>query len=390
MSNFYFLRDGRNFLNNPELEADPDAARKAKKAFLLTINSTDLTTDKLWTVEAIRALATGLVPVKADKKRLNKQQLVESLQAYIQEEKALVLVSAQDILLNLKECGYNPEELLKMLSNMHGLALVNEVEKSILLNGYAPTTIVKTVMPDVVKLINSHYQGEDRAFVISELRRKFSSVNKDINEATRLKVAKQNNERRPVYYKVLADHVESLALRIDELSWKELSVCLAFATGRRMAEVHGSATILEMSDVPGAVRFSGQLKTKGRGDVGSYDILTLLAPDDVIRMHQRLKDLGKADFSPEDVHRKLSKPLSSELPISLREVFKKAGVTQYKDLRDIYASKISELRPANMTDVAFISKYLGHGENDISTALTYQKLYLVLENHSKAGETNND
>lgn len=376
MTNTHYLKDGRHFIVNPDVEENPHEARRVKKLFLTTLNSTDLATDKLWTVENIRALATGLVPTMDGKKRATKKQLVERLQSYIHEEKTLMTVAAQDILNNLKECNYSPEALLEMLGRLHGTALVDEVEKSIMLGGFADTTIVKTLMPDVVKTINQHYQGTDKGFVVTELRRKFNRINKQVNEASHAQVVVQSNNRKPIKFEKLERFINKLTLDISKLSWKELSVCLAFATGRRMAEVHGAGTSFSICDKPGFLTFKGQLKTKGRGELEAYDIPSLLEPELVLRMHEKLKMLGKADYMPEDVNRMLSKELSTRLTPELQEMYQKVGIKSYKDLRDIYASKIAEQRPVHMTETVFIAKYLGHGENDLSTAQTYQKTYL--------------
>lgn len=378
MSNKYFLRDGRNFIINPETEDKPGDARAAKKVFLLTVNPKDLETDKSWSVEAIRALATGLVSTTTGEggKRVSKKELTTRLTSYIADERATLLVASQDILENLELCGYNPNDLLEMLGRMHGTELANEIEKSILVKGYAPTTIVKTLLPDVVKSINEHYKGDDKGYVVSELRRKFSSITSDIKKEYASKVADEAREQRQVKFDLLFSWVENV-LKTPEIStWKELSIALSLVTGRRMAEVHGIKTVFLTTEDEYKVSFEGQLKTKGRGDIGAYEIPTLVPAKTVIAAWEKLKDSGKI-MSADEVNRKLSKGFSTELAYSIKTMFKASGVTQYKDLRDIYSAKLLTNKPTGISDNAYLGLYLGHDPDDINTSNSYQKLYLV-------------
>lgn len=381
--NRFGLRNTQSFIINPELEPDPSRAREEKKLFLLSINEGDLKSDKMWNRDAIRALATGLVTVggvtKAGKKSAwaSVDVLIERLGAYIEAERALVTVAAKEVLSNLVDVGLDPESILKMVTTLSGNDLVNELERAILLQGYQESTIVKTVMPDMARTIEQHYNGDNSVEVVRSLRTRFLPMLKRVNEDGKEKVQAAMKAQKPIKLSVLQKYVESLVERgVETLGWKELSVCLAFATGRRMAEVHGVGTSFEKTDNDHFVTFSGQLKTKERTDVGSYIIPTLLPVETVLAMHQRLRELGKASFTPEEVHKKLSKPLSSEMPQALSKVLAETGVGKYKDLRDVYATTILRDKPKNMATFVYIAQYLGHGEKDDTTAHAYQKFYL--------------
>ena len=143
-----------------------------------------------------------------------------------------------------------------------------------------------------------------------------------------------------------------------------------------MAEIHGIATSFHATDNE-HVMFTGQLKTKEREQGAEpYIIKTLADASRVVAAWERLKEL-RGTLSPHDVNRKLSKPLSSEMPASILALFNAAGIQRYKDMRDIYAAKMLEYRPVHITANAFVARCMGHGADDLSTANTYQKIRIA-------------
>jgi hypothetical protein len=143
-----------------------------------------------------------------------------------------------------------------------------------------------------------------------------------------------------------------------------------------MAEVHGVGTSFEYID-DDHVFFKGQLKTRGLSDtVNGYAIRSLVPSSRLIAAFDRLVSL-RAPMEPEDVNRLLAKPLSTELPLSLKAFKAATGIQKYKDMRDIYAARVLEFKPVTMTPNAFLSGCMGHGDKDDNTANTYQKLRLV-------------
>lgn len=375
MSNIYGLRDGRTFIINPEKEEDPGKAREAKKAFLLTINPQDFETDKAWTAEAIRSLCTGLVHTSTNGKRATKKELIDRLRAYITLEWDIRAQLAQSILEDLEEGGFSSDLLGELIQNLRGKELADALYSALVTGRYTDNTIAKNYAPSIVKVIKTNYQHTDLPEVIRHFHNLVKPHRERANQVCKKVVAEKCSNRTPIRYRVLIDFAEKVLLNPQDYGWKHLSYALAIATGRRCAEVHGEATRFWIDG--GDLWFVGQLKTKGRGEVPAYPIISLVAPELVIRGWERLRELGKASYSPRDVHKKLAKPLSSELPKDIVDLKREAGVRQYKDLRDVYAAKILEYRPETMSANAFLAKYLGHGEGDILTATTYQKFYLV-------------
>ena len=171
--------------------------------------------------------------------------------------------------------------------------------------------------------------------------------------------------------------VASAIFLIDKPS--EWAVAIAFATGRRMAEIHCQHT--QFSLVEGCeyrLLFKGQAKTKARGELPPYEIITWLPAKIVLDGYRRLVATGKCDYEIVDVNKKLGRAFSTDLPVKIRSVYQRAGISQYKELRDVYGAKIihyfqdDETRTVN----SYIAQYLGHHEYDVNTANTYQKIRL--------------
>lgn len=382
MANLYFLRNGDSFIINPETELNPAQARTLKKQYLLTLNTQDLTTDKMWTAEAVRNLATGLIQVKGEdgKSRASKPVLVERLTKLVAEERAVLLLT-QETLVNtaentLQDCDFSPVALKDALGMYSGNDLVDAVVGMILRKGYQPSTIVKTIVPDVVKVIRTTYGKEDCEGVIHGIHARLQSTRKLVNQHTNDGVAVKCNDRTATNWQPLYEGISEIFERVETATWKELSLALAFATGRRCAEVHGVATKFTYIDDE-HISFEGQLKTRDLRDVGSYIIPVLYDAKTVIRARERLVELGRGLMTPDEVTRKLSKALSTELPPNLVALKKASNITQYKDLRDTYAAKVSESKPSDMSQNAYLSKIMGHGEKDLQTASTYDKRYIA-------------
>lgn len=387
MSNIYGLKNGQTFIINPSEESNPTEARQSKKTFLLGINLADLSTDKtVWSAEAVRKLATGLVPVTCPKadgkgtKRSTKDILIARLESYIAEEKALLVAKSSEVLETLELNSYSTTHLLKLISTMRGDDLVNSIELSLFATGYANATICKNLVPSIVKVLADRYEGSDKSQVIGGIYSKFRSMTKELNNEYKAKVAANNAAQTLVTYKPLIDFATDVVTRIKQgtsLSWKEVSIALALVTGRRMAEIHGKATSFTTNDTQGTLTFKGQLKTKERATEESYDIPVLLPTEDVLLLWSELCKTDRQFDNPSDVNRKLSKGFSTELPVSIGKLFKSTGVTKYKDLRDIYAARILKDKPVGVSASSLISQVLGHGEDDIQTASSYQKIDIV-------------
>lgn len=377
MTNIFYLSNGQNFIVNPALESNPVEARNSKKVFLLGLNVIDLTTDKLWTAKAVSALATGMVSIGMEgKKRATKAILIERLTAYIAEERLAASIVDENVIQyakqTLADCSLNTDRLTALIESLIGQDLVDAIAALILAQNYAPSTIVKTVLPDVSKFITALYKGEDGNSVKGSLYARFKALREAVHHTTDINVSTACKDRAITDWTIVKPFVDNILDNIDTVSWKHLSFALALATGRRMSEVHGVATVFTYVD-DSHLLFEGQLKTKTREDIKPYIIPCLFPATKVLAAWERLRTLNRASYKPEDVNRLLSKALSKELPKDIADIKELANIKAYKDLRDCYAAYCRTTKPESMSTNAFLAQIMGHGENDLETASTYDK-----------------
>ena len=365
----HYLPDGRSFVVNIDGHSQ---AFSEKKAFIVSIGEHSLRHEKCWNVATLRMLATGIISVKEGKKNKTKEQLLDSFAEMLKEARELGALRYQALISAMQDSGYNAQKLEKMLAALSGQELVDSIAASLKGQGLADASIVKTYLPDIYKAIRA-YGDADAEDVIKMLKASFFKTQQAVNELDKAAVIQYCNNVRPIRLEPLQGFLDGLD--ITSASWKELSVFLILATGRRMAEIHGEATSFSYIDEH-HVMFEGQLKTKGRGVTAPYSLYVFADARRVIEAWERLCSL-KPPMSPEAVNKKLSKPLSSEKPVSIAALYATSGIEQYKDMRDVYAARMLLQKPETMTANAFISRCMGHGADDIATANTYQKLRIV-------------
>lgn len=369
-SNTYCLPDSRSFVINP----DPNSKDwNDKCAFIQTIGTEEMRYNKIFTAEVIRLLATGMIKVKEGGKRLTKNELIEGFEKLIAEKKALGAARLDDLNKLIQNTGYNHQVLDNLLASLSGQELADNIQTSLEVSGFADSTITKTYLPDIYKKIRLR-DNPDNEEVVRLLKRMYRETNVKVNKETDAVVVVNSSNVRPIKTTPLDNFINKLD--IAKANWKELSVFLALTTGRRMAEIHGISTKFEYVNSD-TVLFTGQLKTKDRS-VGSfpYEIHTFCDAERVVKAWERLSIL-RSPLVPEMVNKLLSKALSSELPLSLKAIFEESGITKYKDMRDIYATRMVEFCPVNMITNAFVGRCMGHSEDDLKTANTYQKIRII-------------
>lgn len=147
---------------------------------------------------------------------------------------------------------------------------------------------------------------------------------------------------------------------------------LGFAalTGRRVAEIACSAEFQLHS--PSHLMFTGQLKTKGRGDIGSYIIPCLSAPIVIVNEFKLFRtNFPRYIGEVRSFHNNNSKDLSVQAKKHFSDYVE--GVVKPKDLRAIYATIACKIIKQNsrQSDQSYIADILGHDENDLSTCNSY-------------------
>lgn len=386
MTNRFGLKDGTAFILDCDKEENPTQARKDKLSFLLTLNLETLARDKRWNVEAVRALATCLVQTTKSGVRLAKNQLLDNLRTIQSAEReARKLEYAQ-----LFERYNEPQELEQEVNNFMRLvadpgyttdSLADLVLKRLSARYKTNKGLIKTGITDFKTLVRSHESANDRAEeVLKQLSQLTREANQEIKQQYTETVATRSADCIKVYPSYLLNHalttLSNLPTEVTGGSksyWKDVSIALAFATGRRMAEIHGLKTVFEVTGEY-TVRFSGQVKTKGRGEVPPYEIPTLVPAKLVVAGWKYLKQREKL-YETRLVNARVSKAVSTELPAHLEKLFKQSKIKIYKDLRAVYCLVLLPKKPDNMTASAWYSRLLGHGEFDLVTSNTYQTYY---------------
>ena len=177
----------------------------------------------------------------------------------------------------------------------------------------------------------------------------------------------QNNLKLIIDYQGYIAKAESL-IRTNHF----ISSVLGFAalTGRRVAEIACSAKFQLHS--PAHLMFAGQLKTKGRGDIGSYLVPCLTSPIEVITEFKRFrKNSPRYIGDVRTFHNNNSKDLSVQAKKHFSDYVE--GIVTPKDLRAIYASISCKTIKANFrqSEQSYMADILGHDENDLNTCNSY-------------------
>lgn len=228
--------------------------------------------------------------------------------------------------------------------------------------------------------------GNDLSYLFSEYK-----------EKQNFRYRGQVKERRKVENRIEIDLTNSLKFSYNilndiksgknDVNWLDVSCALGLATGRRMAEIHLSATF-EPTDNTHTVIFKGQLKGKQRKErIGNksvllieypFEIPTLLPAELVILGLNWLTEKGKRFDKNEDVER-VNKRFSKVLNLHCKDydIFPE-GERTYHKFRAAYlrASIINDgnVDPYDFTD--FAKEILG--DDDESTINAYKRYEIKL------------
>lgn len=395
MARFY-LKDGTNF------EANPDGNlyqvhRQEKLDLVMSLNFSELATNKVWTAEAVRALAQGLVPVTTDGKRSTRGELLDRLEglrnSMVQELALKASVAVQDTARELWE-DYSfklpDHEILKGMSvdELVELVCVKMRERK-----YTPAT-TKKVLTDVRRVLADVVSPQDVATLKRELGNRFRHIYTEVKRLDGEALTKKK-ENWTVLYELpvtefIADTLQRVYIEDPRLSWKEVSWAVLLATGRRPVEIHGIGTFepakgmahYEFEGAADVVHFKGQAKTKGNNDsINGYDIPVLLPLNDILKMLWYLDLQGRRGLTAEEVVKKVDKKMTgAELPLSIRRLKRESGIEKFYGVRAWYACYCSaHYREEDQHQDVFLSRILGHKEHDSLTSTRYSPFRLQYE-----------
>lgn len=386
MTEYYFLTDGSTKFPKSVGPSHPDYThvRNGKLSFLLTLNLQNVASCKLWNVTALRELSKDLLVTTVDKKRMSKCEMLEAL-SLLQESERLTRVSNYALLsekydgFGMEEMDVTPENVLQLLSSPNNspedVALLAE---ACLRSKYTNvTTLVKCVVPGFKRLVRNHLLMPTIPTVKLET---FLSTLSSLIRMETVKVDKQYKDkvwerqsvgRTEIFPATMHQfHLDTLR-NLELVTVDEITIAIAYATGRRMAEIRGIGSEFTVNS-SNSVMFKGQLKTKV--DVPAYIIPTLLPASLVVSAFNKLRELNEL-HPPTVVNSRLAKRFSTALPPNLRAIWTKAGISKFKDNRNTYATVLLNQLAPSQTPSVFLNKILGHSEQDIQTGLTYQAFW---------------
>lgn len=186
-------------------------------------------------------------------------------------------------------------------------------------------------------------------------------------------LVKRKEAKETISFKVLHDFAMRVFSDIDSLNsrkWKHVSIALAIATGRRLAEIHQESTKFEYVD-KNHVEFTGQLKVKGDAEEyfdknPSYKIPVLIDAELVCKAHQWLKDNNKVVNSSRAVNRRYSGDISQAVKGLKANLGIDHDFFTYKGLRTIYAQACNKVfNNGDDDNTLYLAEILGHGRGEL-------------------------
>jgi Telomere resolvase len=186
-------------------------------------------------------------------------------------------------------------------------------------------------------------------------------------------LAKRKKQKAKISFAPLHAYAIAVLEKLDNLKssdWKRVSVALAIATGRRMAELHHVDTRFEYVD-QSHVEFTGQMKIKGSAadyfeKLPSYKIPVVVDAQLVVKGHEWLKSNGKVVDSAKAVNRRYSGDLSDYLKLLKSKWGIEHDLFKYKALRAIYAQVCNHIfNGGNPDNILYLAQILGHGRDSL-------------------------
>ncbi len=180
-----------------------------------------------------------------------------------------------------------------------------------------------------------------------------------------------------VNFLFINEYIVAVFNGLDKLKapdWKKVSIALAIATGRRMAEIHLTSSQFEYVDKT-TCNFTGQLKVKGDAfeyfeKNPAYPIPVLVNAQLVCDAHEWLKRNSKTVEDTRVAANRYTKDLSEVMKLLKNRFGIEHDFFTYKGLRTIYAQVCSQVFNNNDPDnTLYLARILGHGRGELRNCL---------------------
>lgn len=236
-----------------------------------------------------------------------------------------------------------------------------------------------------VKELSKLYKGTYLRTIYTEYRSGLSDITY-LKSIFKIKESEQNKIQNDYSKKLSKQHKEliriknveglvSTALQLlesDNLISVVLGLCLL--TGRRSTEILKTAKFTNHKKSNNMLMFSGQLKKRDSADTYGFYTLGNSAKSCKIALKKVRSMVDLKNVSNNDVSIKYEKQLLMKCTLLFGDYL---GRCSAHDLRKAYATICqSTYKPNNQSVNYFLSQILGHNEDDISTANSYQKYFI--------------
>ena len=210
------------------------------------------------------------------------------------------------------------------------------------------------------------------------------------------RLAVRKKEKITVSFKPILEFSQAILRQINDMKpseWRKVSIALAIATGRRMAEIHLDSTKFEYVNKT-TCKFTGQLKVKGGAEEyftknPSYEIPVLVDAQLVVNGHEWLKAKGKTVLTTQAANTRYSKDLSDTMKALKNKLGIEHNFFTYKGLRTIYAQVANHIFNKDDRDnMLYLAQILGHGRGellrscnltDVITPQSYNSDFIVVD-----------
>lgn len=166
-----------------------------------------------------------------------------------------------------------------------------------------------------------------------------------------------------------------------EKDWVSLAVCVGLTVGSRLVEILRVSQYARAEDSPYYIKVEGVAKGRGEERSITKPIVGGLRSDEIIGMVDEIRlqvsgmydvNLGIGDGKRDMSNAELTRLTDKKVNDKVREMFAPNYV--FHDTRGIYAELAwMQFAPSGMSKTAFFATVLGHKEDSLTTALSYQK-----------------
>lgn len=200
------------------------------------------------------------------------------------------------------------------------------------------------------------------------------------NDNYKMSVKKRNVTDFPA--QMINKFIETSISLLNRESYAQQVAGVVALTGRRPIEILLTGKFSDSKE--GWLKFSGQAKTKGRGDIGEYEIpafpgVTAGRLNEVLDSIRSKKNFDEMTSVPKGkilsqvVHDNVSGHLSTT---TKRAFYSLLGDISIYDLRALWCAIQAHLQQPNNVD-KFYSDMLGHAEKDGATQLSYRDFRVI-------------